>query len=282
MRNHLKSSLLFTLLLLSFSQTVLSKDKVHMVDVGSHKLNVLQLGTGSSTVVFDSGFSDTLDAWFKIQPEISKFAKTISYDRAGIGRSEVGPNPRSAQQIATELKTALDNVGAFPPYILVGWSGGGLFQTVFAARYPDDVASLILVDPATAEHYDYMQHTQEWADTFSHLDELNAGYRGQLEALDLTKMQVRQSWPLSETPVTLITATKPLGGWPFSNESEMKYWQSTHERLVKSSPNTTHIIAEGSTHLMPIQNPSIIINVIKQHIENLASKPMDVLPVKAQ
>lgn len=269
MINLSKGFLLFSLFLLSFSYSALSEDKPQMVDVGSHKLNLLQLGNGTPTVVFDSGFSDTLEAWSKIQPEISKYATTISYDRAGLGASEVGPSPRSAKQITIELKTALDNVGAVPPYILVGWSGGGLFQTVFAATYPNDVAGLILVDPATAEHYDHMQNTQEWANAFGNLDSLSAGYRGQLEALSITKRQVRESWPLTETPVTLITAMKPLGGWPFSNKSDMEYWKSTHEHLVKNSPNTVHIIAEGSSHLMPVQEPSIIIAVVKQHIENL-------------
>jgi hypothetical protein len=267
-----KLLLLFSLFLLSFSHPALSENKPQMVDVGSHRLNLLQLGIGTPTVVFDSGFSDSLEAWSKIQPEISKYATTISYDRAGLGASEVGPSPRSAKQIAIELKTALDNVGAVPPYILVGWSGGGLFQTVFAATYPNDVAGLILVDPATAEHYDHMQSTQEWASAFGNLDSLSAGYRGQLEALSMTKRQVRDSWPLTETPVSLITAMKPLGGWPFSNESDMEYWKSTHEYLVKNSPNTVHIIVEDSTHLMPVQEPSIIIGVIKQHIENLGLK----------
>ena len=269
MINLSKGFLLFSLFLLSFSHSALSEGKPQMVDVGSHKLNLLQLGNGTPTVVFDSGFSDTLEAWSKIQPEISKHATTISYDRAGLGASEVGPSPRSAKQIAIELKTALDNVGVVPPYILVGWSGGGLFQTVFAATYSKDVTGLILVDPATAEHYDHIQSTQEWANAFSRLDSLSVGYRGQLEALKITKLQVRESWPLPEIPVTLITAMKPLGGWPFSNESDMEYWKSTHEHLVKNSPTTVHIIAEGSTHLMPIQEPSIIIGVIKQHIENL-------------
>ncbi|MGF1908634.1 alpha/beta hydrolase [Vibrio kasasachensis] len=264
-----KGSLFLVLLLLSFSQPALSEDKPQMIDVGSHKINMLLLGDGVPTVVFDSGFSDTLEAWSKIQPEISKYATTIAYDRAGLGASEVGPSPRSAKQITSELKTALDSVGASPPYILVGWSGGGLFQTVFAATYPKEVASLILVDPATAEHYDYMESSQEWANAFANLDSLNAGYRGQLEALSLTKQQVREAWPLKETPVTLITAMRPLGGWPFINEEDMEYWKSTHDSLVKSSPNAAHIIAEDSTHLIPIQDPSIVIDVIKQHIGNL-------------
>lgn len=264
-----KGFFIFCLLMLSFSNVAFSEDKPQMIDVGSHKLNLFLLGNGKSTVVFDSGFSDTLDAWSKIQPEISRYATTISYDRAGLGNSEVGPSPRSAEQIAIELKTALDNVGVSPPYILVGWSGGGLFQTVFAARYPNDVASLILVDPATVEHYDYMENTSEWTHVLKHLDTLSAGNRGQLEALNITKQQVRESWPLTETPVTLITAMTPLGGWPFSNHSDMEYWKSTHEHLVEKSQNTVHVIAEDSTHLMPIQNPHIIIGVIKQHIKNL-------------
>lgn len=260
---------LVILLLLSFSSSAVTENKPQMVNAGGHKLNLLHIGNGTPTVVFDSGFSDTLEAWSKIQPEIAKSATTVSYDRAGLGGSDIGPNPRSAKQIATELKTVLNNIGVAPPYILVGWSGGGLFQTVFAATYPDDVAGLILVDPATAEHYDYMQKTQEWSNAFGVLDTLSPGYRGQIEALNISKVQVRESWPLPEIPVTLISAMKPLGGWPFSDMNDMKFWKSTHENLLKNSPNTVHIVAENSTHLMPIQEPSLVINVIRRHIESL-------------
>src|SRR4029077_19435539 len=82
-----------------------------------------------------------------IQPAVSQFAKTISYDRAGNGLSKKGPAPRDGRRVATELHTALHNARASPPYILVGHSLGGPYIRVFAGLYPEEVAGLVLVDP---------------------------------------------------------------------------------------------------------------------------------------
>ena len=79
------------------------------VDAGGPKLRMLMTGSGNSTVVFESGAGGPLETWLRVQPAVSKFAKTISYDRAGNGLSKKGPVPRDGRRIATELHTALHN-----------------------------------------------------------------------------------------------------------------------------------------------------------------------------
>src|SRR3954453_11900818 len=83
------------------------------VDAGGHELRMLIAGQGSPTVVFETGGSagtgGPLECWERVQPSVSKFARTISYDRAGIGWSAPGPKPRDARQVARELHTALHN-----------------------------------------------------------------------------------------------------------------------------------------------------------------------------
>src|SRR4051812_30232800 len=48
-------------------------------------LRMMIAGDGKPTVVFESGSGGPLETWVRIQPEVSKFARTISYDRAGNG-----------------------------------------------------------------------------------------------------------------------------------------------------------------------------------------------------
>ena len=88
-------------------------------------LRMMMAGDGHSTVVFESGSGSPLETWIRVQPEVSRFAKTISYDRAGNGLSTKGATPRDGRNIATELHAALRNAHAAPPYILVGHSFGG-------------------------------------------------------------------------------------------------------------------------------------------------------------
>src|SRR5437868_3211909 len=110
------------------------------------RLNLYCSGTGSPAVVFDSGWGDWAPAWSKVQPEIAKFARACSYDRAGTGFSDPGPTPRTSVRIAKELRTALRNAGVNGPYILVGSAFGGDNVRTFADLYMDEVAGLVLDD----------------------------------------------------------------------------------------------------------------------------------------
>ena len=91
-----------------------------LVSVGRFRLNVYCTGQRSPTVVLEAGLADSLDSWRRVQPEISRFARVCSYDRAGYGYSDPGPMPRTSDRIAAELHAALRSAGEKPPYVLVG------------------------------------------------------------------------------------------------------------------------------------------------------------------
>ena len=120
------------------------------VQAGLVKLNLNCTGHGSLTVILDSGSGIPAVGWIKVQPEVAEFARVCSYDRAGYGWSESGPEPRTSLQIAKELKVLLDAAGEKGPYLLVGHSFGGFNIRVFTGQYPKEVAGMVLVD-ATSE-----------------------------------------------------------------------------------------------------------------------------------
>jgi pimeloyl-ACP methyl ester carboxylesterase len=124
------------------------------INVGGRKLRVHATGLPDQpgpTVVFESGMATPLELWAWIQQAVAEFAPTVSYDRAGIGRSDPGPLPRTAERTTEDLSTVLDAVGARPPYILVAHSYGGLLVRDFAQRHPDSVAGVVLADVAHPE-----------------------------------------------------------------------------------------------------------------------------------
>ena len=84
--------------------------------------------------------------WSRVQPEVAKTTRVCSYDRAGFGWSDLGPNPRSAVQIVSELHTLLQAAQMSGPYVLTGHSIGGLYVRLYASTYPADTAGMILVD----------------------------------------------------------------------------------------------------------------------------------------
>ena len=117
-----------------------------LVDVDGHAMHLYCTGEGSPTVVLDTGLGDSSVNFHPLQERISEFTRVCSYDRAGYGWSEPGPEPRTSQQIVDELSTLLENAGEAGPYVLAGHSFGGLNTILFAAENPDDVAGVVLID----------------------------------------------------------------------------------------------------------------------------------------
>jgi pimeloyl-ACP methyl ester carboxylesterase len=117
-----------------------------LVAVNGLRLNLYCTGSGSPTVVFDSGFEDWAPAWSTVQPQIAKWTRACSYDRAGAGFSDPGPMPRTSLRIAEELHDALHSAGIAGPYILVGAAFGSYNVRTFADLHMSEVAGLVLVD----------------------------------------------------------------------------------------------------------------------------------------
>jgi pimeloyl-ACP methyl ester carboxylesterase len=122
------------------------------VQAGKTRLNIDcsgdRSGSGYPVVILDSGIGVPAIGWIKVQPEVAKFARVCSYDRAGYGWSDPGPNPRTSVQIANELKSLLTAAGEKGPYVLVGHSFGGFNIRVYTNLFPADVLGLVLVDGA--------------------------------------------------------------------------------------------------------------------------------------
>ena len=124
-----------------------SNEQTRYVDIGGYKLAMRVAGSGNPTVVLEAGSSESLEAWNDVFSEIARFTRVVAYDRAGLGTSEIGPEPRSFTRYATELHTMLHRAGISPPYVLVGQSLGAANLRAFAHLFHDEVAGLVFVDP---------------------------------------------------------------------------------------------------------------------------------------
>ena len=172
------------------------------VDAGGPSIRMLITGHGEPTVIFESGSGSPLETWVRVQPEVSKFARTISYDRAGNGLSEKGPVPRDGAPIASELHAALVNLRAQPPYILVGHSLGGPYIRIFAGMYPQEVAGMVLVDPTQEELI-------EWAKARDPKPERTPRPYDEVDCASATFAQARESRIPAGIPVLLISGMGP-------------------------------------------------------------------------
>jgi len=109
------------------------------------------MGSGSPTVILESGLGGSAYSWAAVQPRVAEFTRVCSYDRAGLGYSDPGPTPRTSGRIAEELGRLLDRARIEGPVILAAASFGGFSARILASTHPGRVAGLVLID---ASHED--------------------------------------------------------------------------------------------------------------------------------
>ncbi|HWI63011.1 MAG TPA: alpha/beta hydrolase, partial [Symbiobacteriaceae bacterium] len=97
-------------------------------------------------VVIETGRGHPAVLWRPVIDLVAKFARVCVYDRPGYGWSDSVGRARSPEEIAGDLHALLEKAGLPGPYILVGHSLGGYYVRLFAARYPAEVAGMVLVD----------------------------------------------------------------------------------------------------------------------------------------
>lgn len=124
-----------------------------MIDVGGHRLYIECTGSGGPAVILQAGLGESSSSWSRIAPAVAKTTTVCTYDRAGHGRSDEAAGPQDGIALATDLHTLLERAGVPGPYVLVGHSSGGPYVRVFAARYLDEVAGMVLLDPQPADAF---------------------------------------------------------------------------------------------------------------------------------
>jgi pimeloyl-ACP methyl ester carboxylesterase len=108
---------------------------------------VYELSSGLPSVILESGIAASSLNWRAVQAEVAKFARVCSYDRSGLGWSDLCDQPCTPASLAVQLHAMLEAARVAPPYVLVGHSFGGLIVQAFAAKYREQTAGLVLVDP---------------------------------------------------------------------------------------------------------------------------------------
>ena len=236
--------------------------KLQKVDVGGHGLQLLVGGQGSPAVIFEGGFGTGIVSWSSVQKDVAAFAQTVSYDRAGIGQSDLGPKPRSAKQIATELHAALEKSGVKPPYVMVGHSFGGIYVRVFADMYPKEVVGIVLIDPSQESFNDWLKKNQ--ADRLKaaqgNIAKASEGVQAEFAAVDTSYEQARVAKVPGGIPVTLLSATED----ETMPEEGRKVWIENHKEWMATVPGSKHIIVEKGVHFIQTQQPALVIDTIKQ------------------
>lgn len=264
-----------------------------LVDVGGYRLHIHCTGVGTPTVVIESGWGDSSSSWGWVQPEIAKNTRVCTYDRAGMGWSEMSSEPRTAQEFAKELHTLLHNANETGPYVLVGHSLGGYTVRLYANDYQGEVSGVVFVDPQNISVSETSKPAKTPKPGQSLIPSLIARFgiirllkvplgsiedlpKGDKEAYTATAVAPRsvqtfidELMGISEG-VSQARAVTTLGSLPLIVLSRGKDMDSesaaSQARYIALSTNSEHIIAEQSGHAIMIEQPDAVVSAIMKMV----------------
>src|SRR5215211_3860851 len=247
-----------------------------MVDVNGQLMHINCMGEGGPTVILEAANFAMSAHWVRVQQQLAQTTRVCAYDRAGMGWSERGPEPRDARQISSELHTLLKGADPEGPYVLVGHSYGGLYARMYAARYSKQVAGVVLVDSSHPEQFTrspegqamYEQNRRMGAvipwltrlgvtrltNFYPAHPDLPPKQRAQIEAFNSSTQQVVTTVEeFSATPQTnaQVRSTQSLGDTPLavvSASEQSSDWLEMQDELAALSSNSVHRVVEGATH----------------------------------
>lgn len=117
------------------------------VPIGRRTLDLLCEGSGSLTIILESGTGDGMAVWRNVQPVLARSHRVCAYDRAGLGLSPPDLDHRDLNGIVSDLERLTARAHLRPPFLLVSHSFGGSIIRLYARRHPGNVAGMVLVDP---------------------------------------------------------------------------------------------------------------------------------------
>ncbi len=247
-------------------------------DIDGNYLYLLCSGHGAPTVVLEAGYGDDHRAWSLVQPALAGTTRVCSYDRSGLGLSQLARKRATAREKADDLHALLEAADVPSPYVLVGHSYGGMLMRLFAATYKSDVAGVVLLDSS---------HPDQLRRSVAALPPARAGENAVLHelraALASTKgpnpegvnwtvsaNETRAAGPLGETPLIVVTAaehdwTPTLTPLPSINRRLDRAWLAMQDDLARLSSDSIHVIALYSPHyvMSSLGQPDLVRHAIR-------------------
>jgi pimeloyl-ACP methyl ester carboxylesterase len=257
-----------------------------LVDVGGHRLHLSCSGTGSPTVVVEAGGGEMAANLGWITTAVERDTTICVYDRAGRGWSEDADSPQDARAISTDLHTLLHRAGVVSPYIMAGHSFGGLYALTYTARYPGEVAGLVLID-STSPHYGNQAGAAPVSESYDVVSRVAAltssvarlGVGRLYSAIAASDLPPRRLLELQASTATTATLRSTIEEYARANASmdeaaslrdfgdkplmvltagvgSAADWSQKQERLAALSTDSVRHVVDGASHEALVGDPT--------------------------
>lgn len=245
-----------------------------LYNVNGHQMHLHCEGTGGPAVILEGGLGADSTSWAWVMRGVAPTTTVCAYDRAGQGWSEDSTGRADGVRVATDLHGLLATAGVRPPYVLAGHSTGGTYAMVFAAKYPTEVAAMVLLDSATPRQMtalpdypsfysgfrrvsallpslarvgighlayhsvgsDLPSGAAQAARAFASSPRSQRNQRDEFVALPAAFRQAAALSTLGAKPLVVVTA----------GQEQQRGWSAEQDRMAKLSSNTAHQIVPAT------------------------------------
>lgn len=246
------------------------------IDVGGYRLNFQTIQGRGPVILLEAGGGLDSTEWADIGPRLAREtgATVVAYDRAGFGKSDLPDTPCDLSADTAALWRGLRTLGLDRDLVLVGHSYGGMLIRFEAAEHPEAVRGLVFVDPFTIEFVDRLG--VDYCNAHPMIGRLPFDASRPEKLTRLQRAQVRMIGVpsnLGEKVALLRRAVLPQGipvrlisaGIDFlPRPEEQKAWREAQERFAASVPGARIVVAEKSSHMVPLDQPDLLVSVIAE------------------
>jgi pimeloyl-ACP methyl ester carboxylesterase len=225
------------------------------------------------TIVLINGAGGPTEGWHRLFPEISTLGTVFAYDRPGVGGSARPTRPQTGRVVVKALRALLRGQGLLPPYILVAHSFGGLHANLFARLHPDEVAGVVLIEPASADDVTAQKALQTGAQRLINglLNRLSPPDPNGEVAQELeTVRELREAGPFPDVPLCVIVGGRPPQSWQTRPEAQASRQTNLHA-LSRMSHRGSLTVAEHSGHFPQMSQPAVVLDAIRRMISQAAA-----------
>lgn len=237
------------------------------------KFKTLIKGTGSPTIVFESGLGTPLNNWDQIQSRISDNYKTISYDRKGIGQSPATDDPRTIENLVNDLDNLIHQNEIDGPIVLVGHSLGGHIVRKYQQSFPSKVVGLFLIDPTNEYVYEeiFKQMSPESADSMktawddSFKKQPTGVYNEWKEVYAIDQIMRKVPLPTS-IPITILVSYQPNN---FNTKKNIQIRKTLISDWKRDKSNVKILSTTNSGHYIHLGEPEWVVSELEAFLKNL-------------
>jgi pimeloyl-ACP methyl ester carboxylesterase len=241
-------------------------------NAGARLLRYRCTGEGTPTVLIEAGGATSFETlyswertlnfrpgWLDVIAGLEKTTRVCVYDRAGLGRSGKVSMPRTSGDVAADLHALLRNEKIATPIVCVGQSIGGSNCRIFASRYPDLLAGMVLVDTtdADAPYMPDLSKTAEWID------------------LAANSTLLRKAKGIGDKPLVVLTAS-PNSTDPMIPPEQQQQWSRIHQELQRPllglSTNSRQVIATKAGHNIQREDPQLVIDAVLDIVKQVRDR----------